>query len=65
MASKKVGENKKVLRFGFIIHDAIDYKIDENPRKVVDSISSVSLVKALESVMRQHYGCNYYHCKTV
>ena len=36
MASKKVGENKKVLRFGFIILDAIDYKIDENPRKVVD-----------------------------
>ena len=41
MASKKVEEKKKVLRFGFIIHDAIDYKIDENANKVIDSISSV------------------------
>ena len=51
MASKKVEEKKKVLRFGFII-DAIDYKIDENAHKVIDSISSVSLVKSFESVMR-------------
>ena len=62
MASKKVEEKKKVLRFGFII-DAIDYKIDENAHKVIDSISSVSLVKSFESVMRQHYGCNCYYCK--
>ena len=63
MASKKVEEKKKVLHFGFIIHDAIDYKTDENAHKVIDSISSVSLVKALESLTRQHYGCNCYYCK--
>ena len=63
MAPKKVEEKKKVLRFGFIIHYAIDYKIDENAHKVIYSISSVSLIKALESVTRQHYGCNCYYCK--
>ena len=63
MASKKVEEKKKVLRFGFIIHDAIDYKIDENAHKVIDSISSVSLVEALESATRQQYGCSCYYCK--
>ena len=63
MASKKVEEKKKVLRFGFIIHRAFDYKTDENAHKVIYSISSVLLVKALESVTRQHYGCNCYYCK--
>ena len=51
------------MHFGFIIHDAIDYKIDENAHKVIDSIFRVSLVKALESVKRQHQGCNCYYCK--
>ena len=63
MASKKVEEKKKVLHFGFIIHDAIDYKIDENAHKFIDLIFSVSLVKALESVKRQHHGCSCYYCK--
>ena len=63
MASKKVKEKKNVLRFGFIIHDAIDYKTDENAHKIIDLISSVSLVKTLETVTRQNYGCNCYYCK--
>ena len=63
MASKKNKEKEKALRFGFIIRDALDYKTDENARKVIDCISSVSLVKALESVTGQHYGCNCYYCK--
>ena len=60
---KKNKEKEKALRFGFIIRDALDYKTDENARKVIDCISSVSLVKALESVTGQHYGCNCYYCK--
>ena len=63
MASKKIEEKKKVFCFGFIIHDVINYEIVKNAHKVVDSISSVSLVEALESVTRQHYGCNCYYCK--
>ena len=62
MASK-ITETKTVLRFGFIIHYVIDHKIDANAHKIIDSISSVSLVKAMESVTRQHYGCNCYYCK--
>ena len=38
-------------------------KIDEKVHKVIDSISIVLLVKALESVTRQHYGCNCCYCK--
>ena len=41
----------------------IDDKIDENVHKIIDSISSVSLVKAMESVTRQHYSCDCYNCK--
>ena len=63
MASKKVEQKKKVLRFGFIIHDAVDYEINKKTPEIIDSISSASLVKALELVTRQHYGCNCYHCK--
>ena len=62
MASK-ITETKTVLRFGFIIHYAIDHKIDANAHKTIDSISSVSLVKAMKSVTRQHYGCNCYYWK--
>ena len=63
MASKKVEQKKKVLRFRFIIHDAVDYEINKKTPEIIDSISSASLVKALELVRRQHYGCNCYHCK--
>lgn len=62
MASK-ITETKTVLRFGFIIHYAIDHKIDANAHKIIDSISSVSLFKAIESVTRQHFGCNCCYCK--
>ena len=58
MASKKVEKKKKVLRFGFKIHDAVDYEIDKKTPEIIDSISSASLVKALELVVRQHCGCN-------
>ena len=60
MASKKVEQKKKVLRFGFKIHDAVDYEIDKKTPEIIDSISSASLVKALELVARQHCGCNCY-----
>ena len=63
MASKKVEQKKKVLRFGFIIHDAVDYEINKKTPEIIDSILSASLVKALELVTRQHYGCNCYYCK--
>ena len=63
MTSKKVEWKKKVLHFGFIIHDAVDYEINKKTPEIIDSISSASLVKALELVTRQHYGCNCYHCR--
>ena len=46
MASNKVEQKKKILRFGFIIHDAVDYEINKKIPEIIDSISSVSLVKA-------------------
>ena len=63
MAPKKVEQKKKVLRFGFIIHDAVDYEINKKTPEIIDSNWSASLIKALELVKRQHYGCNCYHCK--
>ena len=58
-----MGKKKKVLRFGFIIHDAIDYKTDENAHKVIDSISSVSLVKALRACNEAALWLQLLYCK--
>ena len=63
MTSKITAEKKKVLCFGFAIYYAIDYKINQNAHKVIDWITSISSVKPMESVTRQHYGCNCCYCK--
>ena len=60
MTSLKVKQKKKVLRFGFIIHDMLDYETNKKVPEIIGSISSVSLVKTLELVTRQHYGYNCY-----
>ena len=65
MTSKNTAEKKKVTRFGFAIHYAIDYKINKSAHKVIDSIIIISLVKPMKSVTRQHYGCNCYYCKLI
>lgn len=61
MASKK--DEKKVLRFGFIIYDAVDQKINKKTPKIINSITSISLVKALEVTVGQHIGCFCFHCQ--
>ena len=38
-------------------------KLIKKTPEIIDSILSASLVKALELVTRQHYGCNCYHYK--
>ena len=60
MASKK-DEKKKFLHC-FIIYNADDWKINKKIPKIIDSITSISLVKAFEAIARQHIGCFCFHC---
>ena len=40
---------RKVLRFDFIIYNAVDWEINKQTNEIINSITNVSLVKALEA----------------
>ena len=54
---------RKVSRFGFIIYDVVDWEINKQTNEIINSITSVSLVKALEATTRQYYNRSCFHCK--
>ena len=46
-----------------MIYDAIDWQINNETPEIINSITIISLVKALEATARQHYNCICFHCQ--
>ena len=54
---------KKGLTLWFYNNDVVDWEINKQTNEIINSITSVSLVKALEATTRQYYNRSCFHCK--
>ena len=46
-----------------MIYDVADWEINNETPEIINSITSISLVKTLEAAARQHYNCVCFHCR--
>ena len=56
---------RKVSLFGFIIYDVVDWEINKQTNEIINCITSVSLVKALEATTRQYNNCSCFHVNCI